>query len=175
MILTSLENIFTTLPIIFQKLCKVLFQSYKDNENVVQTSLYLKNTLREIQEKSNGFKQNNSYIRTKILHNLETVYKTLGELEQIFDKKTHLFSEQESIFARNKIYNSEALDRLEKDVKEAGEFMIKIKASVTDFKTHKKKIDDTSKLGWDEIGTFTRREEEVESQQVDNYIFIYTS
>ena len=81
-----------------------------------------------------------------------------------------MFSEQEGIFARNKIYNREALDRLEKDVKEAGEFLTKIKSSVDDFKTHKKKIDDTSKLGWEEISTFTRREEEVESQQVDVFL-----
>ena len=138
---------------------------------MVQTALYLKNTLREIQEKSNVFKQNNYYIRTKLLHNLETVNKTLGELEQSFDKIMNLFSEQEGIFARNKIYNKEALDRLEIDVKEAGEFLTKIKTSVNDFKTHKKKIDDTSKLGWEEISTLTRREEEVESQQVDIFTF----
>ena len=138
---------------------------------MVQTALYLKNTLREIQEKSNVFKQNNYYIRTKLLHNLETVNKTLGELEQSFDKIMNLFSEQEGIFARNKIYNKEALDRLEIDVKEAGEFLTKIKTSGDDFKTHKKKIDDTSKLGWEEISTLTRREEEVESQQVDIFTF----
>ena len=137
----------------------------------MQTALYLKNTLREIQEKSNVFKQNNYYIRTKLLHNLETVNKTLGELEQSFDKIMNLFSEQEGIFARNKIYNGEAFNRLEIDVKEAGEFLTKIKTSVNDFKTHKKKIDDTSKLGWEEISTFTRREEEVESQQVDIFTF----
>ena len=138
----------------------------------MQTALYLKNTLREIQEKSNVFKQNNYYIGTKLLHNLETVNKTLAELEQSFDKMMNLFSEQEGMFARNKIYNKEALDQLEKDVKEAGEFLTKIKNSVNDFKTHKKKIDDTSKLGWEEISTFTQREEEVESQQVDCYVYL---
>ena len=144
-----------------------MFQSYKNNENVVQTTLYLKNTVQEIQEKSNVFKQNNDYIRTKLLHNLENVNKTLNEQEQSFDKIKKLFLEQEGLFARNKIYNGEALERLEKDVKEACEFITKIKTNVDDFKTHKKKIDDTSNSGWEEISTLTKREEEVETQQVD--------
>ena len=123
--------------------------------------------MQEIQEKSNVFKQNNDYIRTKLLHNLENVNKTLNEQEQSFDKIKKLFLEQEGLFARNKIYNGEALGRLEKDVKEACEFITKIKTNVDDFKTQKKKIDDTSNSGWEEISTLTKREEEVETQQVD--------
>ena len=93
-----------------------------------------KEDFNEIQEKSNVFKQNNDYIRTKLLHNLETVNKTLNEQEQSFDKIKKLFHEQEGFFARNKNYNGEALERLKKDVKEACESL----TNVDDFKTHKK-------------------------------------
>ena len=107
------------------------------------------------------------YIQTKLLHNLETGNKTIGEQEQIFDKVKKLFIEQEGIFARNKIYNGEALGRLQKDVEEVRVFLSKIIDSVYDLKTHKKKIDDTSNLGWEEISFLSKREEEVENQQVD--------
>ena len=70
------------------------------------------------------------YIQTKLLHNLETGNKTIGEQEQIFDKIRKLFIEQEGIFARNKIYNGEALGRLQKDVEEVRVFLSKIIDSV---------------------------------------------
>mgnify|MGYP001351229915 FL=1 len=79
-----------------------------------------------------------------------------------------MFLEQEGIFARDKIYNGEALGRLQKDVDEVRSFLSKIIDSVNDLKTHKKKIDDTSKIGWEEISFLSRREEVVENQQVDH-------
>ena len=80
-----------------------------------------------------------------------------------------MFFEQEEIFARNKIYNGEALGRFKKDVDEVRVFLSKIINSVNDLKTHKKKIDDTSKTGWEEISFLSRREEDVENQQVDHH------
>ena len=62
-----------------------------------QNTLFLKNTLREICESSNVFKQNSSYIQTKLLHNLENFDKTLREQGQSFDKITQLFHEQEGL------------------------------------------------------------------------------
>ena len=134
-----------------------------------QNTLFLKNTLREICESSNVFKQNSSYIQTKLLHNLENFDKTLREQGQSFDKITQLFHEQERISSRNKIYNGEAFLKLEKDVNELSELLMKIKISVDDLKTYKEKIDKTSKIGWEDISLLSKREEEVESQQVDQY------
>ena len=97
--------------------------------------------------------------------------KTIGEQEKSFGNINVLFSEQEGIFAKNKIYNGEAFNRLEKYVKEACKLCTKIKSSVDELKSHKKKIDDTSQIGWEEISLSSKREEEVEHQQVDRKAF----